>query len=67
MIDRKAMQIIKEYQSWNLHFTSFSNLEKDGNMAYRLEFPPDLGVMYNIFHVSVLKKYVHDLEHVVNN
>jgi hypothetical protein len=34
----------------------FPILEKCGNVAYKLELPPSLGGVHDIFHVSQLKK-----------
>jgi hypothetical protein len=34
----------------------FLILEKCGNVAYKLELPPLLAVVYDIFHISLLKK-----------
>jgi hypothetical protein len=34
----------------------FPILEKCGTMAYKLDLPPSLTGVYNIFHVSQLKK-----------
>ena len=34
-------------------------------MAYRLELPSELSQIHNIFHVSMLKKYVPDLSHIL--
>ncbi|GKF26646.1 hypothetical protein Tco_0082540, partial [Tanacetum coccineum] len=35
-------------------------LEKDGSIAYKLEFPQELSRVYNTFHVSNLKKCYSD-------
>nr|CAD1823682.1 unnamed protein product [Ananas comosus var. bracteatus] len=40
-------------------------LERIGTVAYRLALPPKLASVHNVFHVSNLRKYVHDLEHVL--
>jgi len=40
-------------------------LERVGKMAYRLALPPNLAPVHNMFHVSMLKKYVADKSHVL--
>ena len=44
---------------------SFEMLERIGPVAYRLAFPASTRA-HNFFHVSLLKKYVHDPNHVIN-
>ena len=34
-------------------------------MAYRLEFPSDLNHIHDVFHVSMLRKYIPDPSHVL--
>ena len=34
-------------------------------MAYRLELPPELSRIHNVFHVSILNKYVPDPSHIL--
>ncbi|WRX11507.1 Integrase zinc-binding domain - like 8 [Theobroma cacao] len=34
-------------------------------VAYRLELPPELDRIHNVFHVSMLKKYVPDPSHIL--
>ncbi|XP_043710357.1 uncharacterized protein LOC122659292 [Telopea speciosissima] len=41
-------------------------LVKIGPIAYRLALPPSLDGMYNVFHVSMLLKYVHDPNHILS-
>ena len=36
-----------------------------GNVSYRLALPPALSHVHNVFHVSVLRKYMTDLSHVL--
>ncbi|XP_027156234.1 uncharacterized protein LOC113757009 [Coffea eugenioides] len=40
-------------------------LQRVGNVAYKLELPPNLSRIHNIFHVSMLKKYHPDPSHVL--
>ena len=39
--------------------------ERIGVVAYRLELPPELSMIHNVFHVSMLRKYVPDPSHVI--
>ena len=43
----------------------FEILSRIGQVAYQLALPPNLRV-HNVFHISVLKKYVHDATHMVS-
>ncbi|XP_071928107.1 uncharacterized protein [Coffea arabica] len=40
-------------------------LQRVGIMAYKLELPPSLSRIHNIFHMSMLKKYHPDPSHVL--
>ena len=40
-------------------------LERVRKAAYRLALPPNLASVHNVFHVSMLKKYVPDKSHVL--
>ena len=40
-------------------------LEKIGVSAYRLALPIELSRLHNVFHVSILRKYVNDPTHVL--
>ena len=39
---------------------SFEILERVGSLAYRLALPPQLVGVHNVFHISMLRKYVSD-------
>ena len=43
----------------------FEILERIGDMAYRLALPFSLEGVHNVFHVSMLRKYVRDPEQIV--
>jgi hypothetical protein len=43
----------------------FEILDKIGPVAYMLALPASMNV-HNVFHVSLLKKYVHDPNHVID-
>ncbi|CAH9134572.1 unnamed protein product [Cuscuta epithymum] len=43
----------------------FRIIERIGAVAYRLQLTSELEKIHNVFHVSMLKKYVHDPSHVL--
>jgi hypothetical protein len=43
----------------------FEILERIGPVAYILPFPTSMTV-HNLFHISLLKKYIPDANHVIN-
>ena len=50
----------------NLRYISpFRILERIGPVAYRLELPSKLSRIHNVFHVSMLTKYIPDPSHVL--
>ena len=44
----------------------FEILERIGTIAYRLELPPSMSGVHEVFHVSMLRKYTPDPAHVVD-
>ena len=38
----------------------FPVLEQIGNLAYKVELPEKMAGVHNVFHVSQLRKFVHD-------
>ncbi|KAL5560854.1 hypothetical protein UlMin_037065 [Ulmus minor] len=45
----------------------FEILERIGKVAYKLALPPELSSVHNVFHVSMLKKYMSDPSHVLEH
>ncbi|CAN6712966.1 unnamed protein product [Malus baccata var. baccata] len=39
-------------------------VERVGEIAYRLALPPELARVHNVFHVSMLRRYVSDPSHI---
>jgi hypothetical protein len=46
------------------YYGPFEILDRVGHVAYRLALPPTMKA-HNVFHVSLLKKYVHDSNHII--
>ena len=44
----------------------FKILERIGTIVYRLALPPSMSGVYEVFHVSMLRKYTPDPAHVVD-
>ncbi|KAA0055567.1 pol protein [Cucumis melo var. makuwa] len=44
----------------------FEILERIGPIAYRLALPPSFSAVHDVFHVSILRKYVADSTHVAD-
>ena len=44
----------------------FEVLERIGTVAYRLALPPSLSSVHEMFHVSMLRKYIPDPAHVID-
>ncbi|XP_075500121.1 uncharacterized protein LOC142538706 [Primulina tabacum] len=45
----------------------FEFLDRIGERAYRLALPPDLDRVHNVFHVSMLRKYISNPSHVLRH
>ena len=45
---------------------SFEVLERVGEVTYRIALPPTLSRIHNVFHESMLRKYIPDPSHVLS-
>ncbi|GAV90663.1 Chromo domain-containing protein [Cephalotus follicularis] len=45
----------------------FEILERVGEVAYQLALPPALSNVHDVFHVSMLRKYIPDPSHVLDH
>ncbi|XP_028096045.1 uncharacterized protein LOC114295956 [Camellia sinensis] len=45
----------------------FEVLDRIGEVAYRLALPPSLVGVHNVFHVSMLRKYIPNPSHVIDH
>ncbi|XP_022874169.1 uncharacterized protein LOC111392995 [Olea europaea var. sylvestris] len=45
----------------------FDVFERIGDVVHRLALPPELSAIHNVFHISILRKYLQDPNHVINH
>ena len=57
----RAGFLVKQVES------NFEVLEKVGDLAYRLALPPSMSGVHNVFHVTMLRRYVPDESHVIDH
>ncbi|KAL5545496.1 hypothetical protein UlMin_005183 [Ulmus minor] len=57
----------KSYADKRRRPLEFQILERIGKVAYKLALPPELSSVHNVFHVSMLKRYVSDPSHVLEH
>ncbi|XP_019183644.1 PREDICTED: uncharacterized protein LOC109178465 [Ipomoea nil] len=62
---RRVMRFAKKGKLSPWFIGPYEVLERVENMAYRLALHAELERVHNVFHVSQLKKYVHDATHVL--
>ncbi|KAF5454672.1 hypothetical protein F2P56_024319 [Juglans regia] len=44
----------------------FESLDRIGPVAYRVALPPILVGVHNVFHISMLRKYIPDPTHIID-
>jgi hypothetical protein len=42
----------------SVHVGPFQIIGKSGAVAYKIQLPPEMSAIFNVFHVSQLKKYL---------
>ena len=64
---KKVMRFGKKGKLSPRFISPYEVIEKVGPVAYKLELPPDLEKIHNVFHVSMLRRYRSDPSHVVSS
>ena len=57
---KRVIQFQKKGKLNPRYIGPFRIFERIGPVAYRLELPPELSWIHNVFHVSMLRKYISD-------
>ena len=66
MPKRGVIKFGKRRKLSSRYIKPFEVLERVGIVAYRLELPPSLSNVHDVFHVSMLRKYTPYQTHVVD-
>ena len=61
----KSDSILKEGEIEIRYIGPFRIVERIGPITYRLELPSELSRIHDVFHVSMLRKYVSDPSHIL--
>ena len=64
-VKRSSLRLVFSLELATIYCGPFKILEKIGPVAYMLAFPASMRVN-NVFHVSLLKKYVPDPNHIID-
>ena len=63
----KGLVCFRKREKLSLRYIGpFEILSRVGSCAYQLALPPALSAVHNVFHVSMLRKYVPDASHVLD-
>ena len=66
MLKKGVVRLSKQGKLEPRYIGPFDVLERVGTVSYRLALPPSLSGVYEVFHVSMLRKYTPDPAHVVD-
>ena len=64
---KKVMRFGKKSKLSPRFIGSYDVIKKVGPIAYKLALPPELEKIYNVFHVSMVRRYRSDPSHVVSS
>ena len=62
-------EVVRFGKRWKLSprfIGPFEILKRIGVVAYRLDLPPSMSGVHEVFHIPMLRKYTPDLAHVVD-
>ena len=61
-----VVRFVKRGKLNPLYIGPFEIVEKIGPVAYRLDLPKEFSRVHNVFHISMLRKYIPDPSHVLD-
>ena len=59
------MRVGKKRKLSRCYVSPFEIVKRIGKVAYELQLPKEMSVIHNVFHVSMIKKYIGDPDHVI--
>ncbi|XP_058005397.1 uncharacterized protein LOC131181363 [Hevea brasiliensis] len=62
---KKILRFVKKGKLSPRFINPYEIIKRVGPIAYRLALPPELSKIHNVFHVSVLKRYRSDPNHLI--
>ena len=66
MLKREVVRFGKRGKLSSRFIWPFEILERVGTVAYRLDLPPNMSGVYEVCHISMLRRYTLDPAHVVD-
>jgi hypothetical protein len=64
---KRVMRFGKKGKLSPRYIGPYEILDRIGTVAYRLALPPSLSHVHDVFHVSLLRKYVRDESHIIHH
>ena len=61
------MRFRKKEKLSSRYIGPYEILERIGELAYRLELPPELSQLHDVFHICMLRKYVPKSSYVIRH
>ena len=61
-----VMKFGKKEKQTQRYIGPFEILDRVGSVSYKLALPPHLSQLHLVFHISLLRKYIPDVMHVLS-
>ena len=64
---KDIMRFGKKEKLSSRYIGPFLVIERIGDVSYRLDLPTSMSQIHNVFHVSMLRKYIANPSHILKN